>query len=97
MTWRGSIHAFTLWGATEAEQKEIHAGLAAGLENGTLRPIVGKELPLAEARRAHKEILAPGCLRQNCFGFMKLKQERNFLPWMTAFAKASRSKCSVRD
>jgi NADPH2:quinone reductase len=60
MTRRGSIHAFTLWGATEAEEKEIHAGLIAGLENGTLRPIVGKELPLAEAPRAHKEILEPG-------------------------------------
>ena len=57
---RGSIHAFTLWGLTEAEEKEIHAGLISGLENGTLRPIVGKELPLAEAGRAHKEILEPG-------------------------------------
>jgi NADPH2:quinone reductase len=60
MTRRGSIHAFTLWGISQAEEKEIHAGLFAGLENGTLRPIVGKELPLAEARRAHKEILEPG-------------------------------------
>jgi NADPH2:quinone reductase len=49
-----------LWGISEAQQKEIHAGLLAGLENGTLRPIVGKELPLAEAARAHKEILEPG-------------------------------------
>jgi NADPH2:quinone reductase len=57
---RGSIRAFTLWGVTEAEEKEIHAGLIAGMENGTLRPIVGKELPLAEAARAHKEILEPG-------------------------------------
>ena len=38
----------------------MHAGLFAGLENGTLRPVVGKELPLAEAARAHKEILEPG-------------------------------------
>jgi len=60
MTCRGSVHAFTLWGVTEAEEREIHAGLIAGLENGTLRPIVGKELPLAEAPRAHKEILEPG-------------------------------------
>jgi hypothetical protein len=27
--------------------------------SGTLRPVVGKELPLAEAARAHKEILEP--------------------------------------
>jgi NADPH2:quinone reductase len=60
MTRRGSIHAFTLWGITEAEEDEIHAGLIAGLENGTLRPVIGKELPLAEASRAHKEVLEPG-------------------------------------
>jgi NADPH:quinone reductase len=57
---RASIRAFTLWGITPAEENEIHAGIAAGLANGTLRPIVGKELPLAEAARAHKEILEPG-------------------------------------
>jgi NADPH2:quinone reductase len=60
MSRRASVHAFTLWGITEAEEKEIHAGLIAGLENGTLRPIVRKELPLGEAARAHKEVLEPG-------------------------------------
>lgn len=60
MARRGSVHAFTLWGITEAEENEIHAGLIAGLANGTLRPIVGKELPLGEAARAHKEVLEPG-------------------------------------
>lgn len=60
MTRRGAIHSFSMLGLTDAEEKEIHAGLYAGLENGTLRPIVGKELPLAEAARAHKEILEPG-------------------------------------
>ena len=57
---RASICGFTLWGITPEEEADIHAGLFAGLENGTLRPIVGKELPLAEAARAHKEILEPG-------------------------------------
>jgi NADPH:quinone reductase len=57
---RASARGFTLWGITPAEENEIHAGLIAGLENGTLRPVVGKELPLAEAARAHKEILEPG-------------------------------------
>jgi NADPH2:quinone reductase len=57
---RASIRAFTLWGITPEEEVDIHAGLFAGLENGTLRPVVGKELPLAEAVRAHKEILEPG-------------------------------------
>ena len=57
---RASARGFTLWAITPAEEADIHAGLIAGLENGTLRPVVGKELPLAEAPRAHKEILEPG-------------------------------------
>jgi NADPH2:quinone reductase len=60
MTRRASIRAFTLWAITEQEAKEIYAGLNAGLSNGTLNPVVGKEIPLAEASRAHKEILEPG-------------------------------------
>jgi NADPH2:quinone reductase len=60
MSRRASIHGFSLWGITDAEGKEIHAGIIAGLENGTLRPVVGKELPLAEAVRAHKEVLERG-------------------------------------
>jgi NADPH2:quinone reductase len=60
MVRRASVHAFTLWASTPDEEKEIHAGIFAGLENGTLRPVVAKELPLAEAARAHKEILEPG-------------------------------------
>jgi NADPH2:quinone reductase len=60
MSRRGSILAFAMWGLTEAEEKEIHAGILAGLENGTLRPVIGKEIPLSEAPRAHKEVLQPG-------------------------------------
>jgi NADPH2:quinone reductase len=60
MAHRASIRGFTLWGITAAEEADIHAGLFAGLESGTLRPVVGKVLPLAEAARAHKEILEPG-------------------------------------
>jgi NADPH:quinone reductase len=57
---RASIRGFTLWAITVAEEADIHAGLFAGLESGALRPIVRKELPLAEAALAHKEILEPG-------------------------------------
>jgi NADPH2:quinone reductase len=60
MSRRASIRAFTLWAATDAESVEIHAAIAAGLENGTLRPIVGKELPLKDAAHAHQDVLAPG-------------------------------------
>jgi len=60
MSRRASARGFTLWAITPAEEADIHAGILAGLENGTLRPVVGKELPLGEAARAHKEILEPG-------------------------------------
>jgi NADPH2:quinone reductase len=60
MARRASIRALTLLAITPAEEADIHAGLFAGLENGTLHPVVGKELPLAEAARAHKEILEHG-------------------------------------
>ncbi len=60
MARRASARGFTLWATTEQEQAEIHAGIGAGLENGTLHPIVGKELPLKDAPQAHIAILAPG-------------------------------------
>ena len=60
MSRRASVRGFTLWAATDSECAEIHAAIAAGLDNGTLRPIVGKELPLKEAPRAHQDVLAPG-------------------------------------
>jgi NADPH:quinone reductase len=60
MARRSLVRGFTLWATTPQENTEIHAGLLAGLENGTLRPVVGKEIPLAEAVRAHKEVMTPG-------------------------------------
>lgn len=55
-----SILGMSLNNATPQELKSIHAALVAGLENGTLRPIVGQEMPLADAPRAHKAIMEPG-------------------------------------
>ncbi len=46
--------------APEQDLISIHAALQAGLENGTLRPMIGQELPLAEAARAHEAVLEPG-------------------------------------
>ena len=49
------VRAMMLFNASAAELVEIHAALFAGLENGTLRLIVGREMPLADAARAHIE------------------------------------------
>ena len=57
-----SILGMTLFNVTEAEFVEIHAGLIAGLSNGTLNPVVGREFPLADAPRAHEAVMEPGAL-----------------------------------
>jgi NADPH2:quinone reductase len=54
------IYGLALWNATPEEMASIHAGLVAGLANGTLRPIVGRELPLKDAAVAHAAVLEPG-------------------------------------
>jgi NADPH2:quinone reductase len=55
-----AILGMTLFNAPERDTASIHAALVAGLENGTLRPIVGKELPLAEAPQAHRAVMESG-------------------------------------
>jgi NADPH2:quinone reductase len=57
-----AILGMTLFNATGAEIASIHAALVAGLENGTLNPVIGREIPLADASRAHTAIMEPGAL-----------------------------------
>ena len=55
-----AIFGLALWNAAPEEMASIHAAIGAGLANGTLRPVVGQELPLKEAARAHEAVLKPG-------------------------------------
>ncbi|HEU5320470.1 MAG TPA: NADPH:quinone reductase, partial [Methylomirabilota bacterium] len=55
-----SITGMVLWNATPPELAAVMAALTAGLASGTLRPVVGRELPLAQAAAAHEAVLAPG-------------------------------------
>jgi NADPH2:quinone reductase len=52
-----AILGMSLPNATPTEFKAIHAAIYAGLQNDTLRPVIGQEFPLAEAARAHKAII----------------------------------------
>jgi NADPH:quinone reductase len=57
-----AILGMTLFNVSESEFIEIHAGLMAGLANGTLNPVAEREMPLADATRAHTTVMEPGAL-----------------------------------
>lgn len=59
MTRDASIHAMLLWNISPEDERDAHAAIRAGLENG-MQPVVGKEMPLADAPKAHEAVLAPG-------------------------------------
>ena len=51
------ILGMTMFNASPAEQRATHATIVAGLESGTLRPVIGREFPLAEAAQAHHAVI----------------------------------------
>ncbi len=56
----GAILGMTLMNVSQTELAAIHRALVAGLENGSLHPVIGQEIPLAEAPRAHRAVMEPG-------------------------------------
>ncbi len=54
------IRGMTLMNADEHELYGIHMALVAGLENRTLRPVIGREMPLAQAPAAHVAVMESG-------------------------------------
>ncbi len=54
------IRGVMLLTATPEEIGGIHAAIGAGLENGSLHPVIGREIPLTRAADAHIAVLAPG-------------------------------------
>jgi len=55
-----AILGMALFHATPAQLAGIHAALGEGLRNGTLRPAIAQELPLAQAPRAHEAVMEAG-------------------------------------
>ena len=55
-----AILGMALFHASPAQLAGIHAALVEGLRNGTLRPVIAQEFPLAEAARAHEAVLETG-------------------------------------
>ena len=55
-----AILGMALTHATPGQLVGIHAALVEGLRNGTYRPVIGQELPLAQAPRAHEAVMEAG-------------------------------------
>ena len=55
-----AILGMALTHASPAQLAGIHAALVEGLANGTLRPVIAQELPLAQAPRAHEAVMESG-------------------------------------
>jgi NADPH:quinone reductase len=54
------ITGLTLWTASDDELRVAYAALTEGLANGTLNPVIGAELPLSDAPKAHRQVLESG-------------------------------------
>jgi NADPH2:quinone reductase len=54
------IRGMVLPNTPPADLASIHAALVGGLENGTLRPVIGKQFRLADAAQAHRAVMKSG-------------------------------------
>lgn len=52
-----TVMGVLLWAVSGPDDAEIQAAIGAGLASGALRPIVGVELPLAEAAEAQRRVI----------------------------------------
>jgi NADPH2:quinone reductase len=55
-----TIVGFTNFNVLPGELATAHAAIVAGMERSGYKPQVGKEMPLADAPRAHEDVLKPG-------------------------------------
>jgi NADPH2:quinone reductase len=54
------IRGIALWNATREQVVAMMKDILAGVAEGALRPVVGREMPLADAASAHVAVLEPG-------------------------------------
>ena len=60
MTKDVSVFGLALWGVPPDEIRRAHDAIIAGLESGALNPVVGTEMPLRDAAKAHRQVMEPG-------------------------------------
>ncbi len=62
MARESAVLGMVLFNVASSEFRWMDAAIGEGLANGTLRPVVGQELELAEAPRAHEIVMEPGAV-----------------------------------
>ena len=50
------IRGIVLWNVTAAQVKSMMLDILAGVAEGSLRPVVGREMPLSKAAEAHRAV-----------------------------------------
>jgi NADPH2:quinone reductase len=60
MNKNAAILGVALFNTTPAQLVGLHAALVEGLRNGSLRPVIAEELPLAQAARSHEVVMEAG-------------------------------------
>lgn len=55
-----AVYGLALWGIPPDDIRRAHEAIGAGLESGALNPVVGREMPLADAAKAHVAVMEPG-------------------------------------
>jgi len=54
------VLGLALWNCPQDDLLQIHEDLIDGLKDGSLTPVIRKQMPLAEAAQAHIDVLVPG-------------------------------------
>ncbi len=62
MAREAAVLGVVLFNIRTADFRWMHAAIGAGLANGSLKPLVGRDMPLADAPRAHEAVLESGAL-----------------------------------
>lgn len=52
-----SVVGMTLMNMDDNEREKVHRGIAEGIAGGIVHPVISAELPLADAAKAHKDVI----------------------------------------